>query len=125
MRKALFLLSFLLLLPFQNTFALFKQVHGIEDTNIKRVAVSDLNPSLIYVASQNSLYKSENGGKTFDKVAVLGQQRWAFNYVTDDEYAITTFYNLSPVFYWLEMANLSSAYQIRQKVRNLIDSTKI
>jgi hypothetical protein len=71
MRKMLFFLSFLLGMPFQSSFALFKQVPGIEDVQIKRIAVSDLDPSLIYVGSQNSLYQSKDRGKTFKKVAVF------------------------------------------------------
>ena len=90
MRKALIILSFLLLLPFQNTFALFKQVQGIEDTKIKRVAVSELEPSLIYVASQNSLYKSEDGGKSFNKVAVFKGER--VQHIFFDPYSIETLY---------------------------------
>jgi len=75
MRKVFFLLIFFLLLPFQNSFPLFKQVSGIEDTQIKRVAVSSLDPSLIYIASRNSLYKSQDNGKTFSKVAVFKDER--------------------------------------------------
>jgi hypothetical protein len=59
------------LLPAIGTGASFREVHGIEDARINRVAVSQANPALIAVTSDNSLYVSEDAGKHFRKTAVL------------------------------------------------------
>ncbi|MEA2037839.1 MAG: hypothetical protein U9O94_10115 [Nanoarchaeota archaeon] len=62
---------------------------------------------------------------TFDKVALYGTQRWAFNYIDDsvNESSIGTFYNLTPVFYFLELINLSTQAIIEQ-VSEFINTTK-
>ncbi|MBW2975427.1 hypothetical protein KY366_06930, partial [Candidatus Woesearchaeota archaeon] len=60
----------------------------------------------------------------FDKVALYGTQRWAFNYVSlPNESSIGTFYNLSPVFYFLEMINLTKT-EISRQVSSLINNTR-
>ena len=61
---------------------------------------------------------------TFDKVAIYGNQRWAFNYLSEGETSIGSFFNLSPVFYFLEMSNLPTN-KIITGVATLINSTKI
>ncbi len=58
----------------------------------------------------------------FDKVAIGGNQRWAFNYVTVGDTNVNMF-NLTPVLYTLEMSNLNSA-QITDMVSKLINNTK-
>jgi len=58
----------------------------------------------------------------FDKVAVGGNQRWAFNYLTGSD-TYTRMWNLTPVFYVLEMANLTSS-QITVEVETLINNTE-
>ncbi len=70
--KKLLILSFLcvFLFGFKDSDT-FHPINGIEDTNIKRVVVSAFNPSLIYVASGNSLYKSSDGAKIFIKTTVF------------------------------------------------------
>jgi len=45
----------------------FNLVSGISDPNIKDIAISPFYPNIIYLSSSSSLYKSENGGKTFQK----------------------------------------------------------
>jgi len=69
--KKLFLLfAFLLFFPI-NSFALFEPVPNLEDSQIKRVAVSGFDSSLIYAASKNSLYQSQDHGQSFKKVSVF------------------------------------------------------
>ncbi|MBU1122584.1 MAG: hypothetical protein ABH952_02465 [Candidatus Omnitrophota bacterium] len=69
MRFAIFFL--LLVFPFHNGFSMFARVEGVEDARIRRVVVSPLNPKLMYIASDNSLFKSQDGGQTFEKVSVF------------------------------------------------------
>ena len=111
MRKALIFLSFLVLIPFQNTFALFKQVQDIEDTRIKRVAISPIDPSLIYVASKNSLYKSQDGGKNFKKVSVFKDER--VQHIFFDPY-------LSEVLY---IATIRHLYKIKDQLKELFSAS--
>jgi len=58
---------FLSVFPFKNAFPLFSIVKGIESVWIKRIAVSPFDKNIIYVASNNTLFKSEDGGQTFIK----------------------------------------------------------
>ena len=60
-----------MLIPFHNSFPLFKPVQGLESGNVKRVIVSPFDSKAICVASNNSLYKSQDGGQEFKKVAVF------------------------------------------------------
>ncbi len=71
MKKIILLLSFLLLIPFHNSFSLFRPVQGLESGNVKRVIISSFDPKVICVASNNSLYKSQDGGQKFEKLAVF------------------------------------------------------
>ncbi len=58
----------------------------------------------------------------FDKVALSGNQRWAFNYITSSDTNVSMF-NLTPALYTLEMSNLNNA-QITDMVSKLINNTK-
>ena len=71
MKKLIFLLSLFLIIPFHNSFPLFRPVQGLESGSVKRVIVSPFGPKAICVASNNSLYKSQDGGQEFEKVAVF------------------------------------------------------
>jgi len=70
-RKIILSLSFLLLIPFHSSFSLFRPVQGLESGDVKRVIVSPFDSRVICVASGNSLYKSQDGGQEFKKVAVF------------------------------------------------------
>ncbi len=59
---------------------------------------------------------------SFDKVASYGRKRWAFNYITGSE-SYTYMLNLSPVFYVLEMSNITFS-EVTEQVGNLINATK-
>ncbi len=61
----------------------------------------------------------------FDKVAISGNQRWAFNYVTasDSTSGFTNMVNITPSFYVLELTNRTSS-NITSEVRSLINITK-
>ncbi len=71
MKKIILFLSFLLFIPFHNSFPLFRPVQGLESGSVKRVIVSPFDSEAICVASNNSLYKSQDGGQEFKKVAVF------------------------------------------------------
>lgn len=62
----------------------------------------------------------------FDYVAVLGNQRWAFNYVTsgDPTSNFTYMSNMGSVLYVWENQSLTTS-QITEQVRALINSTKL
>ena len=83
-------------------------------------------PSATIYSDQRIYIKtaSNNGAlATFDKVALYGVQRWAFNYIAPNESSIGTFYNLSPIFYFLELDNLST-FNIISQVSDFINGTK-
>ncbi|MCF7874890.1 MAG: hypothetical protein K9L87_04695 [Candidatus Omnitrophica bacterium] len=66
--KRLFCFFLFILLLTDPVFSAFQLVTGIDDSDIKDIAISPFYPELIYVASSNSLYKSENKGKTYKKI---------------------------------------------------------
>ena len=70
-KKIAVFLFLALISPARSAFALFQPINGIESSQIQRVSVSDFDKSLIYVASRNSLYKSQDSGKSFRKVSVF------------------------------------------------------
>ena len=83
-------------------------------------------PSAVIYSDQQVYVRTIDNNQalaTFDKVAIYGSQRWAFNYLTAGESSIGTFYNLTPAFYFLEMTNLASNI-ITDHVGELINSTK-
>lgn len=49
----------------------FIKIEGIEDAFLFRVYVSNLDDNLIYAASANTLFKSNDGGKSWKKVYIL------------------------------------------------------
>jgi hypothetical protein len=66
------ILSYTIALLFTfNTWASFEKIEGIDSARIRRVGFSKTNPSLIAVASHNTLYISENSGSDFRKMIVL------------------------------------------------------
>ncbi|MFC1715684.1 LamG domain-containing protein [Candidatus Poribacteria bacterium] len=58
----------------------------------------------------------------FDKVAVYGSQRWAFNYLTGSE-AYTNLFNVTPLLYVWEETSLTNP-EITSQVSALISGTK-
>lgn len=84
------LFFFLVVFPLNSAFSLFQLVEGIEDAQIKKTAISFLDPALIYVASKNSLYKSQDKGETFKKVSVFKDEE--IQHIFFDSYLANTFY---------------------------------
>jgi ligand-binding sensor domain-containing protein len=108
--KKVSILIFLFLLPFTSSFPFFKSVQGIEDAQIKRVAISSLEPSLVYVASNNSLYKSNDGGKTFNKVSVFKDE--TVKHIFFDPYLTRTLY----------IATTRHLYRLKEQLEKLFSS---
>ncbi len=77
----------------------------------------------IYAAYMNGTQKPGR----FDVVAVSGNQRWAFNYVTtgDPTSNLTHIGNIEPSLYIWETDTPKSTNDITNEVKNFIDSTKI
>ncbi len=80
-----------------------------------------LSNQQVYIRTQNN---TQVLGK-FDKVAISGNQRWAFNYVTasDPTSQFTNMVNITPSFYVLEFANRTST-NISREVSGFINATK-
>ncbi|MFH1504254.1 MAG: hypothetical protein ABIH08_02530, partial [Candidatus Omnitrophota bacterium] len=110
MNKILAFLPIFILIPFFNAFPIFRQVRGIEDAYIKRVAVSELNPELVYAASKNSLYKSIDGGDTFQKTDTFKDEE--VQHLFFDPYSADTLY----------LATLRHIFKITDKTEKIFSS---
>jgi hypothetical protein len=75
MKKCWVYLSVVVMLPAFCARGSFREIKGIDDVRIKRVAVSQVNPSFIAVASRNALYISEDAGDHFRKSVVLKDEQ--------------------------------------------------
>jgi hypothetical protein len=73
-----------------NAQTLFDKIEGIDDVHIRRVAVAHKNPFFIAVASENSLYTSENGGKSYQKIMVLKDEQ--ISHLVIDQHQTSTIY---------------------------------
>ena len=71
MKKLIFFLSFFLIIPFHNSFSLFRPVQGLESGYVKKVIISPFDSEIICAASKNSLYRSCKGSSDFKKIAVF------------------------------------------------------
>jgi len=81
------------------------------DTAIENGINSALNSSATIYTDQQVYARNITGGQglgTFDKVAVYGNKRWAFNYVTIGE-SLTNLFEVRPVLYVKEISNQSSS----------------
>lgn len=74
MKKILLFISFLSVLSLNSAFAIFRPVSGIESSDARRVAISRFDPNFIYVGTRNSLYRSQDNGKTFERIAVYNDE---------------------------------------------------
>ncbi|UCD15908.1 MAG: hypothetical protein JSV34_02345 [Candidatus Omnitrophota bacterium] len=95
MKREIFLIFlpiflFLSIFPFIDSFSSFEPVEGLEDVRIKRVAISPFNNKLIYIVSENSLFRSEDGGAVFKKVSVFKDE--TAQHIFFDSYLANTLY---------------------------------
>ena len=87
-----------------------------------------INTSEIWTATVYDSYQvggsnlSQQFRGRFDKFAIKGNKRWAINYVSQGESAITGIFNITPTLYVLQLQDLSSG-AITQQVGSLINST--
>jgi hypothetical protein len=101
------------------------QIHANDAIELG-ITSSAIWPGALIYTSQPVYIRIKNNTQsfaTFDKVAVFGNQRWAFNYRINGEQSIGAFYNITPVFYYWEGGNLSFK-QVTSRVSTLINSTK-
>ncbi|MBI2546705.1 hypothetical protein HYV81_06015 [Candidatus Woesearchaeota archaeon] len=93
---------------------------------------SGINSSLIsganILSSQQVYIRTLTNSQTlgrFDKVAISGSQRWAFNYISLNETTsqFTNMVNITPSFYVLEIANRTST-NISRTISAFINATK-
>lgn len=64
-------LFYFLILPCPLAFPIFLSIETVEDARIKRVAISPFDENLIYIGSNNSIFKSADRGLNFEKVYVF------------------------------------------------------
>ena len=107
------LILFVLSLSVTNAFAIFSPVKDLESGQINRIAVSKFNPSVIYVASRNSLYKSQDYGKTFKKTSVFKDEE--IRHIFFDPYLADTLYIATSRHLYEVKDYLKQLYSIFQK----------
>ena len=90
---------------------------GIEASVIWPGAAVHTNQQVYLRSSNNNQLRG-----TFDKLAVSGSQRWAFNYITSVESFINGLFNITPAFYAAEYEKMTFQ-QINGSVRAFINST--
>ncbi|MBI2559053.1 hypothetical protein HYW20_07065 [Candidatus Woesearchaeota archaeon] len=90
--------------------------------------LSGINNSEIWPATVYDSYQVGGANLTqqfrgrFDKFAIKGNKRWAINYVSQGESAITGIFNITPTLYVIQLQDLSVS-SITQQVGSFINST--
>ena len=87
---------------------------------------SEIWPGATVYDNQKVYLRSINNSQlliTVDKVAAYGNQRWIFNYVTENETKINSLFNITPAVYVWQSWNLSLS-EIQGQVSDYINSTK-
>ena len=94
MKKVVVCISFILLITFHETFPVFNQIYGLEDSHFKRIAISKFDSSFLYAASKNSLFKSKDNAESFQKIAVFKDEEiqhiFFDSYLSDVLFIVTT-----------------------------------
>ncbi len=100
------------------TFTAMNAIALAINSSVNPSDVKMYNARLVYERTKNNSQRSAR----FDRYVSYKNQRWAFNYISLNESPIGNFYNISDVFYFLEMRNITTA-NIKAKVSALINST--
>jgi|GEM_PF-3683835 len=100
-----------------------------DDAILQGILNSTINSTVTSYPSQQVYMVNVTGQQKlgrFDYVAVYGNQRWAFNYVSTNESTSSYTYmvNITPSLYVWENTNLTYS-DIRQQVTAIINSTKM
>ncbi|MDP8290040.1 MAG: hypothetical protein P9M02_03620 [Candidatus Susulua stagnicola] len=98
-------------IPIHSSFSLFRPVQGLESSNIKRVIVSPFDSKSICVTSDNSLYKSQDGGEEFNKVAVFKDEE--VKHIFFDSFLADTVY----------IATSRHLYRLKERLEKLFTSS--
>ena len=60
----------------------WSEIHtGLDDTNIRVVAVDPINPALVYAGTPGGLFKSTNGGMVWSNVGLKKVQSLAIDFI--------------------------------------------
>ncbi len=90
-----------------NTYALFKPIPNLSNIEIKKVAISELNPKVIYAASSNSLFKTKDRSRAFQRITVFKDED--IQHIFFDKYLANTLY----------VATSRHLYRLRDNLKEL------
>ncbi|MCM8819453.1 MAG: hypothetical protein NC925_01500 [Candidatus Omnitrophica bacterium] len=90
MIQKVFFLFIYIILPLNYVYPIFEPISGFQDAYIKRISISSLDPNLIYIASKNSLYRSQDNLKTIKKLFVFKNEE--VMHILPDPYIVDTVY---------------------------------
>ncbi|MCM8786937.1 MAG: hypothetical protein NC935_02660 [Candidatus Omnitrophica bacterium] len=124
--KKVFFLFIFILFPLK-CYPVFKLMDDIKDPYIKRMCILPLKPNTIYIASKNSLYKSQDNFKTIKTLFTFKDEEimhiFSDTYLADTVYIITTRHlykikndNLNRLFSCPEEETIYSIAKLKDKI---------